>query len=100
MRLVWAPFALTDRDHIFTHIEADSPGAAIRIDERIGSAARCLLDFPESGRPGRITGTRELVIQRTPYILVYAVTDDTVRILRCLHGAQMWPDEIDLDRLV
>lgn len=100
MRLVWAPFALTDRDDIFTHIEADSPKAAIRIDERIGSAARRLLDFPESGRPGRITGTRELVIQRTPYIVAYAITDETVRILRVLHGAQMWPDEIDLDRLV
>ncbi|TJV25813.1 MAG: type II toxin-antitoxin system mRNA interferase toxin, RelE/StbE family, partial [Mesorhizobium sp.] len=45
-------------------------------------------------RPGRIAGTRELVVARTPYIAAYAVVADTVRILRILHGAQMWPDEI------
>jgi plasmid stabilization system protein ParE len=50
--------------------------------------------FRESGRPGRIAGTRELVVPRTPYIAAYVMTADTVRILRVLHGAQMWPDEI------
>jgi addiction module RelE/StbE family toxin len=50
--------------------------------------------FPEMGRPGRIEGTRELVISRTPYIAAYRIAGDTVRILRVLHGAQQWPDEI------
>ena len=45
------------------------------------------------GRPGRIEGTRELVISRTPYIAAYRIAGDTVRILRLLHGAQQWPDE-------
>ena len=43
--------ALSDRDAIFTYIEADNP-AAVLIDERIVSAARRLLDFPASGRVG------------------------------------------------
>lgn len=68
MKLVWSVFALADRDGIFTHIEADNPGAAIAVDERIAAAARRLVDFPESGRPGRVAGTRELVITGTPYI--------------------------------
>ncbi|MEO8727435.1 MAG: type II toxin-antitoxin system mRNA interferase toxin, RelE/StbE family [Acidobacteriaceae bacterium] len=46
------------------------------------------------GRPGRIDGTRELIIQRTPYIAVYHVDSEVVRILRVLHGAQQWPEEI------
>jgi toxin ParE1/3/4 len=50
-----------------------------------------LVQFPESGRPGRIEGTRELVIQRTPYIIAYRMARDAVRILRVLHGAQNWP---------
>lgn len=94
-RLVWAPFALADRDDIFSYIEADSPKAAAEVDERIASAARRLLRFPESGRPGRVAGTRELIVPRTPYIAVYAVTADKVRILRVLHGARMWPDDMD-----
>ncbi|MVA82734.1 type II toxin-antitoxin system mRNA interferase toxin, RelE/StbE family [Agrobacterium vitis] len=94
MRLVWSAFALEDRDGIFTHIEADNPVAAVSVDERISAAVRRLLDFPESGRPGRITGTRELVVTGTPYIAAYAVTETTVRILRVLHGAQAWPDTL------
>lgn len=94
MRLVWARFALADRDDIFTHIEAENPRAAVHVDQLIVLAAHRLIDFPESGRPGRIAGTRELVVARTPYIAAYAVTADTVRVLRVLHGAQMWPDEI------
>lgn len=94
MRLFWSAFALADRDGIFTHIEADNPHAAITVDERIAASARRLVDFPESGRPGRVAGTRELVITGTPYIAAYAVTAETIRILRVLHGAQRWPDEI------
>jgi toxin ParE1/3/4 len=95
MRLVWSPFALADRDGIFSYIEADNPNAATEIDERIAFAVRRLIRFPESGRPGRVEGTRELVVPRTPYIAVYAVTADKVRILRVLHGARMWPEDMD-----
>jgi len=94
VKLVWSAFALADRDGIFSHIEAENPRAAIAVDERIAAAARLLLDFPESGRPGRVAGTRELVVIGTPYIAAYVVMPDTVRILRVLHGAQRWPDEL------
>lgn len=95
MRLVWAPFAMADRDQIFSYIEVDNPRAAAEIDERIASAAQRLIRFPESGRPGRVAGTRELVVPRTPYIAIYAMTTDKVRILRVLHGARMWPDDMN-----
>lgn len=92
MKLVWSALSLLDRDGIFTHIEADNPLAAAIVDERIVNATRRLLDFPESGRPGRIAGTRELVIAGTPYVAAYMFTETGVRILRVLHGAQQWPD--------
>lgn len=93
MRLIWSALALSDRDDIFTHIEADSPRAVIAVDERIAAAARRLVEFPESGRPGRVPGTRELVVPGTPYIAAYAATTTSVRILRVLHGAQIWLDD-------
>src|SRR5689334_18612155 len=95
MKLVWARFALTDRDDIFSYIEAENPRAAVQVDERVVSAAHRLVDFPESGRPGRIAGTRELVIPQTSYIAVYAVLADRIRVLRILHAARMWPDGIE-----
>ena len=63
------------------------------VDERVVAAALRLVDFPASGRVGRIAGTRELVINGTPYVAAYAVTQSAVRILRVLHGAQK-PDII------
>lgn len=97
MKLTWTAFALADRDEIFTHIEADSPRAAIAVDDHIAQAAFRLVEFPESGRPGRVPGTRELVISRTPYIAAYVLAPDSIRILRVLHGAQMWPEDFSSD---
>jgi toxin ParE1/3/4 len=92
MRLEWSIFAQADRDAIFDYIEADSPQAAITIDDRIREQAETLIQFPQSGRIGRVEGTRELVVDRTPYIVAYRTMRGTVRILRVLHGARRWPD--------
>ncbi|WP_374200774.1 type II toxin-antitoxin system RelE/ParE family toxin [Inquilinus sp. Marseille-Q2685] len=56
--------------------------------------AQTLTRLPALGRPGRIAGTRELVIRRTSYILVYRLAGDTVEILRILHSARQWPAEL------
>ena len=97
MRVEWSTFAQADRDAIFDYIEADNPKAAIVIDDRSRRHIEQLRNFPESGRPGRIGGTRELVIDRTPYIAAYRITGDTVRILRVLHGARRWPEDMSDD---
>ena len=94
MRLEWSLFAQADRDAIFDYIEADSPQAAITVDDRIQVQVEGLMQFPASGRPGRIEETRELVILRTPYIAAYRIAGNTVRILRVLHGAQQWPEDM------
>ena len=51
-----------------------------------------LQEFPAIGRPGRVEGTRELVIADTPYIVPYRVEDGVVQIITVLHNAQRWPD--------
>lgn len=95
MKLVWSRRALEDRRAIFGYIEADDPRAAAVNDDRIREATWRLIAFPESGRPGRVEGTRELVIARTPYIVPYETGGGIVRILRVIHAARMWPDSID-----
>jgi len=66
VKLEWHPLAEADRDTIFDYIEEDNPLAAIAVDERIAEQVAVLTRFPEGGRPGRVAGTRELVIKRTP----------------------------------
>lgn len=81
-------------DAIFDYIVEDSPDAAIRVDQEIENQIDLLAQSPELGRPGRVPGTRELVVTRTPYIVAYKLRNDTVEVLRVLHGARMWPDEL------
>lgn len=94
MRQEWSPLAVEDRSRIFDYIEQDNPRAAATVDDRIREQAGMLAKFSESGRPGRIEGTRELVIAGTPYIAAYRILGDTIRILRVLHGAQHWPEDL------
>jgi toxin ParE1/3/4 len=94
VRLDWSSFARADRDATFDYVEADNPRAAVVVDERIQAQVEALLEFPGISRPGRIAGTRELVISRTPYIAAYVIIGNTIRILRVLHGAQLWPDDL------
>jgi toxin ParE1/3/4 len=94
MKIEWSAFSIADRKAIFDFIEVDNPPAATEIDLRIKQSVEELLHFPEIGRQGRIHRTRELVISRTPYLAAYRIEGDVVRILRILHGAQQWPEEI------
>lgn len=94
MKLEWSPFAIEDRTAIFAFLETDNPRAAVRVDEAIRTQTRRLLQFPESGRPGRIAGTRELVVSGLPYVMAYLTFVDTARMLRVLHGSQQWPEEL------
>ncbi len=95
MKIVWSLLAISDREAIFDYIGADSPRAAARIDDQMEAQVDQLATFPESGRPGRVAGTRELVLQQTPYLAAYQIEGDTVRVLRVLHGAQQWPDDFE-----
>lgn len=88
--LFWTGEALRDRDEIYDYIEADNPLAALALDELMSEKAAGLADHPARGRPGRVAGTRELVVSSN-FIVVYDVVGDRVRILRVLHAARQWP---------
>jgi toxin ParE1/3/4 len=94
MKLCWTHQAFGDRDAIMDHIAKDNVPAALAIDERIASAVENLLLFPQMGRTGRVTGTRELVVVKTDYIVAYKLDSKAILILRVLHGAQQWPEDL------
>ena len=89
MKLYWTLEAIADRDAIFDYIEVDNPAAALALDELFSEKAERLTDHPKLGRPGRVDGTRELVVHEN-YILIYDIAGDLVRILRVLHAARRW----------
>jgi toxin ParE1/3/4 len=91
VRIEWHPFARTDLSELVTYISTDNPKAAYRIHDEIRRQIGLLAANPKAGRPGRVSGTRELVIAGTPYIAAYRVSGDVATILRLLHGARRWP---------
>lgn len=93
-RLEWSQCAIEDREIIFDYIEQENPQAAVSVDEKISSQLQQLIQFPERGRPGRVEGTRELVINRTSYIAAYCIKDDVVLVLSIIHSSQLWPEKI------
>ena len=90
MRVIWTPEALQDRADVWDYIAADNPGAAARMDELFSDAAARLADHPKLGRPGKIQGTRELVVHES-YRLVYEISGETVWMLALVHTARQWP---------
>lgn len=81
MRLRWTRPALAHIVEIYTYIRKDNPAAARRVVDRIRRDAKHLCMHPQFGRKGRIEGTRELVISRYPYIIVYRTVDEAIEYL-------------------
>ena len=88
MKLRWVRPALEDLREIDNYISADNPDAAKRALARIRAYSWLLVDQPYLGRPGRMPGTRELIVSKTPFILPYRVMSDEIQILRVIHGAR------------
>ena len=95
MKLVWSPEARVDLREMVLYISENNPFAAKALYERIEVAATEIIDTPYIGRPGRVPGTRELVISNTPYLLPYQVRSDSIEILRVYHAARKWPNQFD-----
>ena len=54
-------------------------------------SVEALAGQPDMGRPGRIAGTRELVVSATPYVIPYRVRAGRLELLAVFHGRQKWP---------
>ncbi|MBM4238554.1 MAG: type II toxin-antitoxin system RelE/ParE family toxin [Gammaproteobacteria bacterium] len=83
--------ALANLDEEAAFISADDPAAARIVVERILTAVARLADDPAIGRPGRVPGTRELVVGRTRYLVPYRVRGEVVEILRVFHASRRPP---------
>ena len=90
MRVRWLAVARADLLAVAEYI-ARHDQTAYAVQEAIRHQVGRLAEHPRSGRPGRVEGTRELVVSGTRYILACRVAGQVVTILRVLHGARQWP---------
>jgi toxin ParE1/3/4 len=91
MAVTWSPRAQDHVQEIVTSLAHDDPEAADRMIDRIFAVTANLEAHPALGRPGRVSGTRELVISGTPYIVVYRARGDRVHVVAVWHSSRRWP---------
>lgn len=91
MRVVWTHAAIRDLLQIRRYVEGDNPLAASRVAVQILKSVNRLAVHPQMGRIGRLSGTRELVISKTPYVIPYRVQAETIELLRVIHSRLLFP---------
>lgn len=89
----WTEQATRQLDQAHDYITlSNSDKVASRVTMHIAASVQRLTTFPMSGRPGRVRGTRELVISNSPFVVAYTIQKDRIVILAIYHGAQQWPE--------
>ncbi|MEN6441723.1 MAG: type II toxin-antitoxin system RelE/ParE family toxin [Syntrophobacter sp.] len=87
--------ALKNLDDEAVCIARDNPRAATELVKHVLDMVDALAEHPALGRPGRVPGTRELIITGTPYLIPYRVKGEAVEILRVFHGSRRWPSSFE-----
>ncbi len=91
MTIVWSPRAIEHLTHLRAHIARDNPAAANRIAGTLLEAVERLAELPALGRPGRVAGTRELIVPGTQYVIPYRLRGDRLEVIAVFHARQKWP---------
>jgi toxin ParE1/3/4 len=88
MRVVWADSARLDFEKAMAFLKQHSPAGARRVGERILEAVGLLEQLPELAAASRHRGLRQLVVTRTPFLVIYRVHEDSVEVRAVVHAKQ------------
>jgi len=91
MKIVWSRRAIRHLTKVRDYIARDNPNSATDVAAHILAAIEQLETFPNLGRPGRLAGTRELLVPQTPYIIPYRIRGNRIELIAVFHGRQRWP---------
>jgi len=94
MKAVWSRRAIGHLVALSEYIGRDSEQNAALVAQRILRSVDLLTKQPEMGRPGRVPGTRELVVPDTPYVIPYRLRCGRLELIAVFHGRQRWPKKL------
>lgn len=88
MRLRFLPEAIADLVAVRDHVATYRPDSAGPLVDRLIDRVRLLAEHPEAGErlPRLGPGIRRLT--EAPYLILYRIEAEEVRIVRILHGAR------------
>jgi len=94
MKIIWSRRAIRHLTALREYIQKDSEKYAAAVAQRILTALDLLANQPEMGGPGRLLGTREMVVSNTPYVIPYRVRHARLEVIAVFHGRQKWPAKL------
>ena len=94
MKIRWLRLAAQDLEQVEAYIAQESRTSAVQVVLRIIEAVELLAEQPGLGRPGRVEGTKELVVTGTSFIVPYRQKDTYIEILRVYHQSRRWPENL------
>lgn len=94
MTVVWSARAVAHLEALRAWIARDRPRADADVAATLIAAVELLGEHPNVGRPGRVAGTRELVVPGTPFVIPYRVRGEQVEVVAVFHGRQRWPESL------
>ena len=95
MTLLWSPESIHDLLALRAYIAEHDPASAKRVALHILHTVEHLLsENPKLGAPGRVAGTLELVIPKTPSVIPYRLRRSTIEIVRVYHSSRRWPQRL------
>jgi toxin ParE1/3/4 len=84
MTLVWSPESIHDLTSLRAYIAEYDPASAKRVALHIlYCVEHLILENSKIGHSGRVPGTRELVIPKTPYVVPFACAAQRSRSCAC-----------------
>jgi toxin ParE1/3/4 len=92
--VVWSPRAIGHLADLRAYIARENPDAAARTATTVLAAVDRVAVLPNLGRPGRVSGTRELVVPGTPCVIPYRLRGARLEIIAVFHGRQRWPKRL------
>ena len=87
-RVIWTDAADAARDSAIEYIARSNLTAALTQLDEIRRQTDRLVKFPYLGKPSKVKGARELLINRTQFKVVYCLLNDNIHIFRLYHTPQ------------
>jgi toxin ParE1/3/4 len=89
MDILWGDGAKRDFTDAIAFIRSENPAGATRVGERILATIELLREFPDLAQVSRKhRGLRQLVVAKTPYLVIYRVEATHIEIRAVVHAQQ------------
>ena len=94
MRILWTDEALGDLEEILAYYYREaSLRVAEAVEKRIVGEIEALPPYAERIRESdRIPGTRELVVNKLPYVVFVQIREDAIVVLNVVHTKRQFPN--------